>query len=248
MPISPKILRGAFIEYGLSLPPLFVVFQFNPVELSRGRSLRFAAPGEQVTCPRTAAQGEGEGEAEASQERAASSQSLREMHQEESDLMKVQERQRVTVGEESIRFELRLDATDDLDQGDGIAQSFGILPRLSTLEQMMHPKDESLLGGLIDIQIGSGPESFSFTRRPNPPLVLFIWGRTRVLPVNINSMSITETEFSTTLHPIRATVQVDLTVIEGSSAPYLYSKAAKEVAAAINLKNIGDIADVVIPG
>ncbi len=27
---SPKILRGAFIEYGISLPPLFVVFQFNP--------------------------------------------------------------------------------------------------------------------------------------------------------------------------------------------------------------------------
>src|SRR5690606_22674403 len=32
---QPKILRGAFVEYGLSIPPLFVVFQFNPVQLSR---------------------------------------------------------------------------------------------------------------------------------------------------------------------------------------------------------------------
>ena len=29
-PNKPKILRGAFVEFGLSLPPLFVVFQFNP--------------------------------------------------------------------------------------------------------------------------------------------------------------------------------------------------------------------------
>ena len=37
-----------------------------------------------------------------------------------------------------------------------------------------------------------------------PPMILFIWGRKRVLPVNIDSMSITETEFSADLHPIRA--------------------------------------------
>jgi hypothetical protein len=27
LPYKPKILRGAFVEYGLSIPPLFVVFQ-----------------------------------------------------------------------------------------------------------------------------------------------------------------------------------------------------------------------------
>ncbi len=41
---KPKILRGAFIEYGLSIPPLFVVFQFNPVQLSRSRSVSFGVP------------------------------------------------------------------------------------------------------------------------------------------------------------------------------------------------------------
>ena len=27
---QPKILRGAFVEFGLSVPPLFVVFQIPP--------------------------------------------------------------------------------------------------------------------------------------------------------------------------------------------------------------------------
>src|SRR6266851_9690294 len=43
-PNKPKILRGAFVEYGLSIPPLFVVFQFNPVQLTRNRSLSFSPP------------------------------------------------------------------------------------------------------------------------------------------------------------------------------------------------------------
>jgi hypothetical protein len=34
-PNKPKILRGAFVEFGLSLPPLFVVFQFNPAHNNR---------------------------------------------------------------------------------------------------------------------------------------------------------------------------------------------------------------------
>ena len=43
-PNRPKILRGAFVEFGLSLPPLVVVFQFNPLQLTRNRGLTFAAP------------------------------------------------------------------------------------------------------------------------------------------------------------------------------------------------------------
>jgi hypothetical protein len=79
-------------------------------------------------------------------------------------------------------------------------------------------------------------------------MILFIWGLKRVLPVNINSMSITETEFSTNLDPIRATVAISMTVIEGKNPPYMYSKAMKEVMSVLNLANIGDVANVVIPG
>ncbi len=237
---KPKILRGAFVEYGLSIPPLFVVFQFNPVQLTRNRSLSFSVPNE----PQTAATG-GETE-ESRQQRAMTIQtSMREFHQRYDDLTDLRDDQQVRIQEESISFEIRLDATDKLNEGDTITEQFGITPQLSTLELMVHPKDESLLGELLGLLSSSG---FSFTRSPNPPMILFIWGRKKVLPVNINSLNITETEFSTDLNPIRATASVSLTVIEGKNIPYTYSKVMKEAMSVLNLANIADIADVVIPG
>lgn len=221
---KPKILRGAFVEYGLSLPPLFVVFQFNPLQLQRNRSLSFSVPGETATTPRN-----------------------QTLHHKEADLLKIQERQQVTVPEETISFDIRLDATDDLNDGDAITEQFGLSPQLSTLELMVHPKEESLIAQALGGLLGSSG-GFSFTKGANPPLILFIWGRKRVLPVNLTSLNITETEFSTDLNPIRATASVSLKVIEGKNLPYMYSKAMKEVMSVLNLANIADIADVVIPG
>ncbi len=235
-PNKPKILRGAFVEYGLSLPPLVVVFQFNPLQLTRNRNLTYAVPN-----PPTPPLG---GALVAS---AAQTRTLRQFHGQVSDLLDLQEQQLVTVQEQIIGFDIRLDATDKLDEGDAIAEQFGIAPQLATLELMVYPKDESLIGQAVGMLLGKS-EGFSFTRGANPPLILFIWGRKRVLPVNINSLNITETEFSTDLNPIRATVAVSLTVIEGKSLPYLYSKAMIEAMSVLNLANATDIANVVIPG
>jgi hypothetical protein len=231
-PNKPKILRGAFVEFALSLPPLVVVFQFNPLQLSRSRSLTFAAPNPPA------------GGGAASQ---TPTRTLRQFHGQFSDLLDLQKQQLVTVQEQGINFDIRLDATDKLNDGDTITERFGIAPQIATLEQMVNPKDESLLGAALGALLG-GSSGFSFTRGANPPLVLFIFGRKRVLPVNINSLSITETEFSTDLNPTRANVAVNLTVIEGKSAPYLYSKAMNEVMSVLNLANIGNIANVAIPG
>lgn len=221
--IGAKPLRGAFVEFGLSIPPLFVVFQFNPVQLARNRSQSFSAPGWR--------------------------EQLRELHQRYDDLTELRDAQQVRLQEESINFEIRLDATDKLNEGDPIAEQFGIGPQLATLELMMHPKGEGILGAAVDELLNLGGDGgFSFTGTEKPPMILFIWGVKRVLPVNINSMNITETEFSTNLDPIRATVSVNLTVIEGENAPYMYSKLLKESMAALNLANIADIANVVIPG
>ncbi len=138
---KPKILRGAFVEYGLSIPPLFVVFQFNPVQLSRSRSLSFNAPDEQIKPPTKA----GKENKQVSQQ----SRSLRKLHHKDfkgDDLMAIREQQEVTIEEEKINFELRLDATDELNDGDTITELFGILPRLATLELMMLPKEVCLVG------------------------------------------------------------------------------------------------------
>lgn len=245
MPLNnaPRILRGAFVEYGLSLPPLFVVFQFNPEELSRNRSLSFAAPGETVICPPPA----GEGEEQTKLRTVERTRALREWHQKQGSLGDIQSNQKVTVQEETLSFDIRLDATDRMEAGDPIAAGFGVLPQLSTLELMTYPKGESLIGAALGSLLGS-PGGFSFTRGENPPMILFIWGHKRVLPVNINSMSIRETEFSTLLDPVRATVSVSLTVIEGKNPLFTYSKVAKEVSSVLNLANVADIANVVVPG
>jgi hypothetical protein len=238
---TPKILRGAFVEYGLSLPPLFVVFQYNPIELTRNRSLSFAPPNDAPACA-----------SESGSQRSATQaqrepRTLREFHRQQDDLDEIQKLQKVTVEEETLSFDIRLDATDDLEEGNVIAGTFGIMPQLSTLELMVHPKEDSLLGAALGALLGS-PGGFSFTKRENPPLILFISGIKRVLPVNINSMNIKETEFSTMLDPIRATVSVNLTVIEGKNPFFTYSKIAKEVSSVLNLANIADIANVVVPG
>jgi len=234
-PNKPRILRGAFVEFGLSLPPLFVVFQFNPIQLTRNRALTFAAAG--TSPPATTA----------NQTPTAPPRTLRQFHGGVSNLLDLQKQQVVTVQEQTIGFDIRLDATDRLDDGDPITEQFGIGPQLSTLELMVYPKDESLLGAAVGALLGK-PAGFSFTRGENPPLILFVFGRKRVLPVNINSMNITETEFSADLNPVRATVAVNLTVIEGKSLPYLYSKAMTEVMSVLNLANAADLANVVLPG
>jgi hypothetical protein len=45
---KPKILRGAFVEFGPSVPPLVVPFQFNPEELARNRRLTHKAKGQKA--------------------------------------------------------------------------------------------------------------------------------------------------------------------------------------------------------
>jgi hypothetical protein len=256
---KPRILRGAFVEYGLSVPPLVVPFQFNPVELSRNRRLTFSAAGKKPATRLMPGYWGFMPEQEGGR-------SLRELHQEEDDLLAIREQQTVTVQEESISFEIRLDATDKLNEGDPIAEQFGIAPQLAALELLLLPKDESLMGkavprllgqalpglpkqgGLLKQILSDLSSGFSFTKSRNPPMVLFIWGRSRVLPVNIDSMNVTETEFSTALNPIRATVSVSLTVIEGPNPVYMYSRIAKEAAAGLNLANAAHITEIVIPG
>lgn len=243
-PNKPKILRGAFVEFGLTLPPLLVVFQFNPLQLTRNRSITYSVPNK---APPERLNQDPNGQQVI--RKGPDDLALRDFHQKDeySDLLLLQKDQQVSVGEQSIGFEIRLDATDKLNDRDAITEQFGIMPQLATLELMVYPKDESLLGKAVSALLGKS-EGFSFTRGANPPLILFIWGRKRVLPVNINSMNITETEFSTDLNPIRATISVSLTVIEGKSIPYLYSKAMIEAMSVLHLANITEVANVVIPG
>jgi hypothetical protein len=235
-PSRPKVLRGAFVEYGLSLPPLAVVFQFNPDQLQRSRSLGFQAPNEVLVVPQLTEDGE--------TTRRERPQELRKWHSEQSDLEAIRTQQIVSVQEETLSFELRLDATDALDAGDQIAARFGIGPTLSTLELMTYPKGTGVLSQALDAVLGT-KKGYQFSPPENPPLVLFLWGTQRVLPVNIESITITETEFDWLLNPIRATVAVSLTVIEGRNPVFRFTQGAREVMSVINAAQV--VTDLVIP-
>jgi contractile injection system tube protein len=227
---QPKIMRGAFVEYGLTIPPLVVGFQFNPLQLSRNRTLNFSMPAEAETMGNI---------------------TLRDFHQRQefADLSALRDAQQVSIDEQTLSFDIRLDATDKLNEGDSTTELYGVAPQLATLERMVEPKSENLLGKVLD---ALRPGGFSFTGTTKPPMILFVWGRKRILPVNIDSMQITETEFNTSLDPIRATVAVSLTVIEGPNAVYQFSHGVKETLSGLHVARLAanplaDIKDIVVP-
>lgn len=228
---QPKILRGAFVEFGVSVPPLMVVFQFNPLTINRSRS---------ATLPKT--------DTAADKAGAQNVAFIQQLKKRPDVLLEFRSGQ-ITVNPETLNFDIRLDATDNLDEGNPIAQQFGIAPQLSTLELMMLPKSQNLLGAGVAALLGGAPDSFAFfdNGAKNPPVILFVWGRKKVLPVNMTNMSIKEEEFSTDLNPIRATVTISLEVIEGPNAPFVYTQALKESMSLLNLANIPDIAKTIVP-
>jgi hypothetical protein len=228
----PRILRGAFVEFGISVPPLLVVFQFNPLTISRSRS-------SYVNPPQTPMGTQAEQNADFIQQIATGGA---------SSLIQFRNGQNIIVQPQTISFDIRLDATDKLDQGDTITEQFGIAPKLSTLELMMLPKSQSLLGGAINALLGGAPKNFAFFDSDrNPPIILFVWGRKQILPVNITSMQVREEEFTTDLNPTRATVSVNLEVIEGPNLPFLYTEGLTEVMSLLNLANIAELANTIVP-
>ena len=128
----------------------------------------------------------------------------------------------ISVDPETIGFDIRLDATDKLNDGDGLTEQFGISPQLATLEAMMLPKGQSLLGGAVSALLGASASRFLCLESiQDPPVILWVWGRKKILPVNILNMQIKEEQFSTDLNPTRAIITVQLQVIEG---PNVYAQ------------------------
>jgi hypothetical protein len=96
---------------------------------------------------------------------------------------------------EVISFSLTLDATDALERRDPQAAADGILPLLSAVEMLMYGSAGSL------------------------PLVVFVWGKRRILPVRLTSLVITEQDFDTKLNPILARVAVTMLSLRDADLP-----------------------------
>ena len=109
---------------------------------------------------------------------------------------------------ETISLEIEIDAADQLEEGETIAQTMGIYPALSSLEMLLYPKSARMILNEVLAEFG-----VIEVIPPEAPLTLFVWGPKRVLPVRITGFSITEQFFDTNLNPIRATVSLSMSVL-----------------------------------
>ncbi len=166
------------------------------------------------------------------------------------------------VGEvplEKYDMTVKFSAADMLGEENVLAKLAGVGPQLAALEMMVRPvsKLSGAIGAAIDAiasAISGGDEEVTQPiPREEVPRLLFIWGLTRVLPVSVHSMSITETHYDRLLNPIEAEVQLGLTVLtpdpcagdDIAEGALSYSLIAKEVLAASNLANtVGQAAEM----
>jgi hypothetical protein len=113
---------------------------------------------------------------------------------------------------ETIKLEAEVDVTDQLelpDEGQNhTAVELGLHPQLAVLETIIYPPSERLLennrlakAGTLEI---APMES---------PLTLFIWSKTRIIPVRLTELSITEEAFDPALNPIRAKISLGMRVL-----------------------------------
>ena len=76
----------------------------------------------------------------------------------------------------------------------------------------MVPKSQPAIN-LVKLVRGKGTPGPHQSPPDKLPTVLFFWGAYRILPVVINNMVITETEYDPLLNPVRADVSVTLQVL-----------------------------------
>ena len=141
---------------------------------------------------------------------------------------------------ETITLTVEVDATDQLEEANPLATTVGIYPTLAALETLLYPKSATVIANSILSLIG--------TIEVIPvegPMTLFVWGPQRILPVRLTSLSITEEAHDPLLNPIRAKVELSLSVLSYQDLSitnpgytlFLAHHIVKEVMAATNIFN-----------
>ncbi len=111
---------------------------------------------------------------------------------------------------ETFTLEAFLDASDQLQFPSQNPETLrtGIQGAISVLEMLIYPEADQLLANRALAQQGK-LEILPMEKH----LVLFVWGKDRVLPVRITQFSLNEEEFSPDLYPIRARISMTLRVL-----------------------------------
>jgi hypothetical protein len=109
---------------------------------------------------------------------------------------------------ETIKLEVEIDATDQLETADSTATTLGIYPQLSALEMLIYPKSLLVAANTVLLALGTLE-----VVPPIGPFTLLVWGLKRVVPVRLTDLTITEEAHDTSLNPIRAKVSLGLRVL-----------------------------------
>ncbi len=113
---------------------------------------------------------------------------------------------------ETFKLEAEIDVTDQLelpDQGQNrVATELGLYPQLAALETIVYPpsarlEENNRLAKAGTLEIAP----------VEAPLTLFVWSKTRILPVRLTELSVTEEAFDPALNPIRAKVSLGMRVL-----------------------------------
>jgi hypothetical protein len=113
---------------------------------------------------------------------------------------------------ETIKLDAELDVTDQLElprEGQNhLAAELGLHPQLAALETILYPSSRQVLDNNRLAQAGT------LEIAPmEAPLTLFVWSKTRILPVRLTDFSVTEEAFDPSLNPIRAKVSLGMRVL-----------------------------------
>ena len=109
---------------------------------------------------------------------------------------------------ETIKLEVEIDAADQLEMAARQTAQLGIHPQLAVLETIVYPTSGQLTANNRLARAGT------LEIAPmQAPLTLFIWSRSRVVPVRLTDFSVTEEAFDPALNPLRAKVSLSLRVL-----------------------------------
>jgi hypothetical protein len=162
---------------------------------------------------------------------------------------------------ERVTVEATFSAADQRNDANPIGLLYGVGPQIAALQAMVYPLKMpgatpavpvDTVGSLLGSQ---GPAPTQPIPRQQTARILFVWGNYRIIPVVIESLSITERIYDSNLNPIEVQVSIGLAAITPNACSgdtigkgaLAYTQTVQATLAAANLANSAALVTHLIP-
>lgn len=143
---------------------------------------------------------------------------------------------------ETITLKAEFDGDDQAMDGNPVTPLVGVRASLAALELLLYAKDQNKTFSLL---AGSSSQD---VQPDELPLVIFVWGPGRVLPVRLTTLTIREQEFDRLLNPIRAEVDLTLEILKRlppeDPGRGIYDYTEKQMRIVAKLQLVNDVQSV----